>query len=52
MIIPDTNQKDRFREARETMVRVQIMDRGIKDEAILKAMMKVPRHLFVPDRIY
>ncbi len=49
MIIPDTNQKDRFREARETMVRVQIMDRGIKDEAILKAMMKVPRHLFVPE---
>jgi len=49
MIKPDTNQKDRFREARETMVRVQIMDRGIKDEAILKAMLKVPRHLFVPE---
>ena len=48
MIKPDTNQKDRFREARETMVRVQIIDRGIKDEAILKAMLKVPRHLFVP----
>lgn len=49
MIKPDTNQKDRFREAREAMVRVQIMDRGIKDEAILKAMLKVPRHLFVPE---
>jgi len=49
MIKPEINQKDRFREAREAMVRVQIMDRGIKDEAILKAMLKVPRHLFVPE---
>jgi len=49
MINPDLDQKDRFREARETMVRVQIMDRGVKDEAILKAMRKVPRHLFVPE---
>ena len=49
MINPDLNQKDRFREAREAMVRVQIMDRGVKDEAILKAMRKVPRHLFVPE---
>ncbi len=49
MINPDLNQKDRFREAREMMVRVQIMDRGVKDESILKAMRKVPRHLFVPE---
>jgi len=49
MINPDSNQKDRFREAREMMVRVQIMDRGVKDESILKAMRKVPRHLFVPE---
>jgi len=49
MINPDSNQKDRFRQARENMVRVQIIDRGVKDEAILKAMMKVPRHLFVPE---
>ena len=49
MINPALNQKDRFREARETMVRVQIMDRGVKDEAILKAMRKVARHLFVPE---
>jgi len=49
MINPDLNQKDRFLEAREAMVRVQIMDRGVKDEAILKAMRKVPRHLFVPE---
>jgi len=25
------------------------MDRGVKDESILKAMRKVPRHLFVPE---
>jgi protein-L-isoaspartate(D-aspartate) O-methyltransferase len=49
MTNPDLNQKDRFREAREMMVRVQIMDRGVKDESILKAMRKVPRHLFVPE---
>jgi len=49
MLNPDFNQKDGFQKARETMVRVQIMDRGVKDEAILKAMRKVPRHLFVPE---
>jgi protein-L-isoaspartate(D-aspartate) O-methyltransferase len=49
MTNPDLNQKDRFREAREMMVRLQIMDRGVKDESILKAMRKVPRHLFVPE---
>ena len=49
MIDQGSNQKDRFRDARETMVRVQIMDRGVKDEAVLRAMRKVPRHLFVPE---
>ncbi|MGB8490932.1 MAG: protein-L-isoaspartate(D-aspartate) O-methyltransferase [Bacteroidales bacterium] len=42
------NQADRFGEARERMVTVQLIDRGIKDPAVLNAMMKVPRHLFVP----
>jgi protein-L-isoaspartate(D-aspartate) O-methyltransferase len=49
MISLDFNQKDRFQDAREKMVRVQIIDRGIKDEVILKALRKVPRHLFVPE---
>ena len=49
MIDQGSNQKDRFRDARETMVRVQIMDRGVKDAAVLRAMRKVPRHLFVPE---
>ena len=35
---------------RTKMVRTQIKDRGIKDEAILHAMQLVPRHLFVPNR--
>jgi protein-L-isoaspartate(D-aspartate) O-methyltransferase len=34
---------------REKMVRVQIEARGIKDERVLAAMRRVPRHLFVPE---
>jgi protein-L-isoaspartate(D-aspartate) O-methyltransferase len=49
MISLSLNQKDRFQEAREMMVRVQIVDRGVKDEAVLNAMRKVPRHLFIPE---
>ena len=33
---------------RESMVRTQIERRGVKDQRVLKAMRKVPRHLFVP----
>jgi protein-L-isoaspartate(D-aspartate) O-methyltransferase len=49
MISLSLNQKDRFQEAREMMVRVQIVDRGVKNEAVLNALRKVPRHLFVPE---
>jgi len=38
-------------ERRAEMVRTQIAARGIKDEAVLAAMAKVPRHLFVPDAL-
>jgi len=34
---------------RRRMVREQIEARGVKDLAVLKAMEKVPRHLFVPE---
>jgi protein-L-isoaspartate(D-aspartate) O-methyltransferase len=37
-----------FKEEREAMVRSQIKARGINSEAVLEAMRKVPRHLFVP----
>jgi protein-L-isoaspartate(D-aspartate) O-methyltransferase len=33
---------------REDMVRTQIAARGVRDERVLAAMRKVPRHLFVP----
>jgi len=37
-----------FARAREEMVETQIKGRGIKDERLLKAMIKVERHQFVP----
>lgn len=39
---------DRFVRLRETMVRDQILRRGIEDPAVLQAMRTVPRHEFVP----
>ncbi len=41
-------QNNEFETARLNMVRVQISDRGVSDTAVLRAMKKVPRHLFVP----
>jgi protein-L-isoaspartate(D-aspartate) O-methyltransferase len=41
-------QDDRYAFAREKMVTNQIISRGVTDGATLKAMRKVPRHLFVP----
>ncbi len=46
-IIP---QADKYSIARNEMVRTQIIARGISDISTIKAMRKVPRHLFVPDR--
>ena len=37
-----------FREARGKMVEDQLKARGIKDDRVLRAMAKVPRHEFVP----
>lgn len=37
-----------FRVARERMVSQQLKARGIRDEAVLQAMSKVQRHLFLP----
>lgn len=41
---------DEFAEKRQIMVASQIRRRGIKDERVLAALEKVPRHLFVPAR--
>ena len=38
-----------FKKLREDMVETQIKARGIKDENVLLAMFKVPRHKFVPE---
>jgi len=40
--------KDRYREARNAMVRNQIERRRIRDPRLLSVMRRVPRHLFVP----
>lgn len=40
---------ERYAEARERMVRQQIEERGIRNEAVLAAMRTVPREQFVPE---
>lgn len=35
---------------REKMVKEQLVGRGIRNQKILAAMKKIPRHLFVPDK--
>jgi protein-L-isoaspartate(D-aspartate) O-methyltransferase len=40
-----------FEELRDFMVRTQLIPRGIKEERVLRAMRKVPRHLFVDESI-
>jgi protein-L-isoaspartate(D-aspartate) O-methyltransferase len=41
-------KEEQIREARERMVEQQLRKRGISDARVLDAMLKVPRHLFVP----
>jgi protein-L-isoaspartate(D-aspartate) O-methyltransferase len=49
-------QADKYQTLRIAMVKDQIIKRGIRNSATIKAMEKVPRHLFVPaeykDRAY
>jgi protein-L-isoaspartate(D-aspartate) O-methyltransferase len=42
--------EEEFDRLRENMVQRQIAARGVSDSAVLNAMRKVPRHLFVPDK--
>lgn len=44
----DASAIDPYRSRREAMVIVQLRDRGIRDERVLQAMARVPRHEFVP----
>ena len=38
-----------YQKARDTMVQVQLINRGVTDENVIKAMRKVERHLFIAD---
>jgi protein-L-isoaspartate(D-aspartate) O-methyltransferase len=40
---------DRYEKQRKKMVDAQIRSRGIRDERVLRAMGKIPRHLFVDE---
>jgi protein-L-isoaspartate(D-aspartate) O-methyltransferase len=42
---------DQFAGVRERMIRELIAARGVKDERVLGALRKVPRHLFVKDHL-
>lgn len=41
-------EKNDFYFQRKRMVETQLIPRGISDEAVIKSMLEVPRHLFVP----
>lgn len=43
-----TKLSDKYERVRQRMVREQIVARGIKDQKVIQAMLKVKRHLFVP----
>ena len=40
-----------FAKAREKMIKTQLIPRGIKDQRVIEAMQKVPRHQFVPQEL-
>lgn len=42
---------DKYKKLREWMVDTQIVERGIRDERVIKVMKRIPRHLFVPENI-
>ena len=46
-----TNGQDNFQAIRERMVETQIRAREVQNPAVLRAMTRVPRHLFVPDDV-
>lgn len=48
---PGVSNQSTFDEERKNMVEFQIQKRGIKDRKVLEAMLKVPRHLFVPEQM-
>ena len=47
----ESSEKDPFARHRRTMVDQDIRARGIRDQKVLAAMLKVPRHLFVDEHL-
>jgi protein-L-isoaspartate(D-aspartate) O-methyltransferase len=45
------SEADQYAAARARMVREQIEARGVRDARVLAAMRRVPRHVFVPERV-
>jgi protein-L-isoaspartate(D-aspartate) O-methyltransferase len=45
------NPNHDYASARERMVQDQVIGRGIRDRRVIEAMMKIPRHLFVPEAL-
>ena len=45
-------QSDPFSAARQQMVQSQLRARGVRDQRVLAAMARVPRHEFVPERFH
>lgn len=41
-------EEDEFAHARQRMIEEDIRSRGIRDPAVLKALSRIPRHLYVP----
>lgn len=48
---PRQVRKGNFLKQRYEMVEIQIIKRDIKDKQVIKAMLEVPRHKFVPDNL-
>ncbi|MGQ9800944.1 MAG: protein-L-isoaspartate(D-aspartate) O-methyltransferase [Candidatus Saccharicenans sp.] len=45
------SQDSTYDRERKDMVEYQIRRRGVRDKKVLRAMLKVPRHLFVPEQM-
>ncbi|MCR4395763.1 MAG: protein-L-isoaspartate(D-aspartate) O-methyltransferase [Candidatus Saccharicenans sp.] len=45
------SQDSTYDRERKDMVEYQIRRRGVRDKKVLRAMLKVPRHLFVPEQL-
>jgi len=45
-------EEEKYRVRREKMVQEQLIERGIRDEEVLKVLRNVPRHLFVSEELW